>query len=102
MKIPVDGNLEKYVRKIAENPDLEYWRDHESPSWFQDEKLNGGFDALDDVFGFSFRPKDGVEYWFQFSIEEATRAANGEIIAFQLYQGEVDWMVPPQKSYFTS
>jgi hypothetical protein len=55
------------------------WAEHESDDWWQTEELCGGYDATESAFCFSYYAPEGDEFWFQFTLAQAAKIANGEI-----------------------
>ena len=44
------------------------WAGHESDDWFQSESFEGGFDADENAFCFSYYDADKNEFWLQTSL----------------------------------
>ena len=80
MELLVDDELRRLARQIVEeNLSREQWRKIEADDWFQTDHYEGGFDATEDAFCFSFYPTAGPELWFQFSLDEALEIAEGRL-----------------------
>jgi hypothetical protein len=80
MELVVDEELRNIARRISQQGrQLEDWRAIESDDMFQTEHYIGGFDATEDAFCFSFCPAAGREHWFQFSLDDAVRIADGHL-----------------------
>lgn len=84
MLIPVTQDLITIFRQILQsNKSLEEWSEIESDDMFHRGSYEGGFDATEQAFCFSFYDSQGAEFWFQLTLEEIMRmAADG--------QGEVE------------
>jgi len=79
-EIEVSEQLRTICREISESDwSEEDWADHESDDWWQTEELTGGYDATESAFCFSYYAADGDEYWFQITLGQAGKIANGEI-----------------------
>ena len=79
MMYRVDEELRGICREIQKTGfTLDQWADHESDDWFQTNRYSGGFDATEMEFTFSVWI-DGVEYWFQFSRDDADRIVSGKL-----------------------
>jgi hypothetical protein len=78
MQFPVDEELRAICQEIvARNEPLEEWRATESDDEFQTEHFEGGFDADEDAFCFSYHEPEGAELWFQFTLAEAAAIVAG-------------------------
>ncbi len=78
MKIEIDGTLREIAEKIvAEGKSADEWAAIESDDLFQEGRYEGGFDADEGEFCFSYYGEEG-EAWFQFSLELAHAIAAGE------------------------
>jgi len=70
-QLKVNKEFKQILNRIKEeNKSITEWREIESSDMFQSESFNGGFDATEDKFLFSYYDLDGKEYWFEFSLEE--------------------------------
>ncbi len=77
MVIPINEDLKAICRQIIEqNLSLEQWEGIESDDMFQTSIFEGGFDATEKEFLFSYFGEK--EYWFQLSLTEVSRITNGE------------------------
>lgn len=80
MELEVTEGFRQLCRSIeAEGRTLEEWSAIESDDMFQVESFEGGFDAIEDAFCFSFYDDDGSEWWFQVTLEEVRQIAGGEL-----------------------
>ena len=79
MQLAIDSEFRSICRAIvAENQTEEEWAEAESDDMFQSESYEGGFDADEEAFCFSYYAPDGQEYWFQVTLAEVKAAAAGE------------------------
>jgi hypothetical protein len=70
MKIKIDGDLMTICKQIVNYKHTEdEWAGMESGDMFQIGRYNGGFDADDMFFAFSFEEK-GEEWCFSLNLEE--------------------------------
>lgn len=81
--------VELCERIVDENKSLDDWSLVESSDMFQHGSYNGGFDAIEMEFCFSFYDSEGMEYWFQVSLEDVIRIANAEKTTIQMRKAEV-------------
>ena len=72
---------------VAEDKTEDEWAEIESSDMFQTQKYCGGFEALEEEFCFSAYLTDG-EYWFQISLEQVQRIADGENVVLDLRRPE--------------
>jgi len=80
MEIVVDDQLREICASIeAQSLSENEWAGRESDDEFQTKNYCGGFDADEKAFCFSFFAPSGVEYWFQFSLEEASLINSGAL-----------------------
>jgi hypothetical protein len=80
MLLKVDTELREICEEIVErDQSLEDWRETESDDEFQTDHYEGGYDADEDAFCFSHHAPDGEELWFQVTLAEVERIAEGEI-----------------------
>jgi hypothetical protein len=80
MQLKVDTELRGICEEIVErDQSLEDWRETESDDEFQTDHYEGGFDADEGAFCFSHFGPDGQELWFQVTLEEVARIAEGDI-----------------------
>ena len=79
-EIEVSERLRDICLEISESDWSEAdWAEHESDDWWQTEELCGGYDATESAFCFSYYTPEGEEFWFQFTLAQAAKIANGEI-----------------------
>ncbi len=80
MFVSINSDFLEICRKIlSSNRSKEDWALIESDDMFQLEQYEGGFDASEEAFCFSYYTDSGQEYWFQISLEDVERILNGEI-----------------------
>jgi hypothetical protein len=80
MQIQVDHEFLTLCEEILkEDHSLEEWREIESDDMFQSPHYEGGFDATEDAFCFSYYDSDGGELWFQLTISEMTQVVAGDL-----------------------
>ena len=79
MTLLVDEELKEICLEIvAQQWSEQQWAQSEADDWFQTERFQGGYDATEKAFCFSFHASDSGEYWFQISLAEAESIARGE------------------------
>ncbi|CAN5596219.1 hypothetical protein BH11BAC3_BH11BAC3_44050 [soil metagenome] len=79
MIIPINEELKSICSQIIEqNLSLEEWAGIESDDMFQTNSFEGGFDATEKEFVFSYF--GDKEYWFQLSLIQVTRINNGDFV----------------------
>jgi len=77
--IPVLDGLRDICKLIvSEHKSQSEWALIESDDMFANGPYVGGFDADENEFCFSYYDDRGHEYWFQFTIDEATVIAAGD------------------------
>lgn len=87
MFIPINEELKSICRQILEqNYSLEEWAGIESDDMFQTDSFEGGFDATENEFVFSYF--GDKEYWFQLSMSEVTRIINGDDLKIKSISAE--------------
>jgi hypothetical protein len=80
MQILIDDEFLTICEEILkEGHSLEEWREIESDDMFQTSHYEGGFDATEDAFCFSYFDPDGDELWFQLTLSEIRKAVAGEL-----------------------
>ena len=78
--LAVTADLVAICREIlAQEYGPEEWAEVESDDMFQRGPFEGGYDATEEAFTFSYRDPGGGELWFQFTLAEAPRIVSGEI-----------------------
>lgn len=78
MRVPIDKALRDICAAIVgERKTAEEWAEMESDDMFSEGSFAGGYDADESAFCFSFFATDRKEYWFQFTLDEARRIADG-------------------------
>ena len=68
---------------LVEGKNCAQWAEIESSDMFQDGPYEGGYDADEESFCFSYY-EDGQEYWFQITLEEAEAIAKHEKEAVEI------------------
>ena len=80
MQIPIDDEFLTVCEEILkEDHSLEEWREIESDDMFQYPHYEGGFDATEDAFCFSYYDPSGEEFWFQLTLGQITEAVAGDL-----------------------
>ena len=80
MQLRVDPEFRGVCEDIvAREQSIQDWRDTESDDEFQTEHYEGGYDADEDAFCFSYFPADGEELWFQVTLAEVERIAKDQM-----------------------
>lgn len=62
---------------VAEARSLDAWALVASDDMFQIGQFEGGFDAIERAFCFSYYDPQGNEFWFQLTLAEVAAVANG-------------------------
>ena len=71
MNIKIDDNFLLIAKAILSfNKNNDEWSAIESDDMFQTERYEGGYDATEEAFCFSYYDTEGKEYWFQLSLDE--------------------------------
>jgi hypothetical protein len=65
---------------VAESLTEAEWAERESDDMFQSEHYCGGFESEESAFCFSHHRDDGSEWWFQLTLDEVARVADGDAI----------------------
>ena len=85
MELIVDEELRMHCVDIMnQNIDAKGWDEIASCDMFQSANYCGGFESIEDEFCFSHYSKNGNEYWFQFSLIDASKIAKGELTRLQM------------------
>jgi hypothetical protein len=71
------------VQIVAEALPEAGWAEREADDTFQTEHYSGGFDATESAFCFSHYRDDGTEWWFQLSLDDVARVADGEAVTLK-------------------
>jgi hypothetical protein len=80
MQIPIDEEFLTLCEQILkEGLSLGEWREIESDDMFQSPHYEGGFDATEDAFCFSYFDANDGELWFQLTLSEIMEAVAGKI-----------------------
>ena len=84
MNIPVTEELKNICKAIVETNWTESrWAEHESDDWFQSESFEGGFDADENAFCFSYYDADKNEFWLQFTLADVRKILDGKITSVE-------------------
>lgn len=76
--IPITPEFKEICKEIvSENLSETEWSAIESDDMFQSSSFEGGFDATENAFTFSFFTNN-KEYWFQLSLEEVQKIYGGQ------------------------
>jgi hypothetical protein len=90
MQIQIDHEFLTLCEQILkEDHSLEEWREIESDDMFQTPHYEGGFDATEDAFCFSYYDPDGGELWFQLTLSEMMQAVAGQLKSIEARRPEV-------------
>lgn len=77
-QIEADDHLRAICREIvAEGKTAVEWGQIESDDMFSAGPFEGGYDATEQEFLFSYYAPDGTEYWLGFPLEIASKIASG-------------------------
>lgn len=80
-----DAEFTSICRQIAaENKTADEWAEIEADDMFQTDRYEGGYDADEQAFCFSYWTPDGEEYWFQLALEDVAAIAAGERRSIEL------------------
>lgn len=80
MKIHVTKELRAICDEIqAENKTDDKWALIESDDMFQSESFEGGYEAGDRAFWFSYYAPDSSEWWFKLTLQDVHRICVGEL-----------------------
>ena len=84
MRLPVDDILRSICQDIRQQSfEEQAWAAVESDDWFRKPPYEGGFDATENAFCFSYFAEGGHEYWFQFPLSAVEKVLQGEIQHFE-------------------
>lgn len=84
MVITVNKDFLSICKNILEQKlKEEEWAKLESDDMFQEGSFEGGYDADEIAFCFSYYDNNGEEYWFQLTLDEIEKVAYGEMIDFE-------------------
>lgn len=90
MQVQIDHEFRTICEEILkEDYSLEEWREIESDDMFQSPHYQGGFDATEDAFCFSYYDSDRGELWFQLTLSQIMEAAAGELKSVEARPAEV-------------
>jgi hypothetical protein len=80
MKLKIDKEFKEICKEILnQNKAPEEWALIESSDMFQTEKYNGGYDADEMAFCFSYYDESGKEFWFQITAEEIRKISENKL-----------------------
>ncbi|KAA5540606.1 hypothetical protein [Adhaeribacter rhizoryzae] len=89
VELEVDQEFAAICKQIKEeNKSEAEWRLIESDSMFQTENYEGGFDATEMEFCFSYYDAAGREYWFQLPLAQVQEIAAGKSLKLYLREAE--------------
>jgi hypothetical protein len=78
MKMEIDQEFISICQKILdEQKSKEEWAEIESDDMFQTGSFEGGYDATEEAFCFSYYNENQDEFWFQLTLDEITEIVNG-------------------------
>ena len=78
MELEVNEEFRNICTQIlAEQKTPEQWAAEESDDEFQTESFEGGYDATEEAFCFSFYDEQGRDFWFQLTLDEIREVAQG-------------------------
>jgi len=79
-QLRVDDELRGICRSILiEEKTDDDWSQIESDDMFQVGSYVGGYSAIEQEFWFSYYDTENKEWWFGFSLYDASRIADGEL-----------------------
>ena len=79
MEIRISDELRQICERIVlEDKSEAEWALIESCDMFQTEHFNGGFDADEQAFCFSYYDENESEFWFQMSLSEVADIISGK------------------------
>jgi len=79
MNIPITDELKKICDDIVKADWTEsQWAGHEADDWFHTDNFEGGFDADENAFCFSYSAPNRDEILFQISLSDVKRILNGQ------------------------
>ena len=85
MNIKIDDNFLLIAKAILSfNKNNDEWSAIESDDMFQTERYEGGYDATEEAFCFSYYDTEGKEYWFQLSLDEIKQIEEKKILEIKL------------------
>jgi hypothetical protein len=85
----LDSEAATQLREIcqaiaARQLSLAQWEAVESSDEFQTGRIEGGFEAAEGAFTFSYFEVGGGEWWFDLTLERALAVASGESVNLEL------------------
>ncbi len=90
-QLTVDEELVEICRRItSEGKTEDEWAEIESCDMFQSEHYCGGYDAIEQLFCFSYYSSSGKEWWFHFTLDEASHVVNGPLKYLDIYEPQND------------
>ena len=89
MEIPISPELESICFQImVKDLTPAQWSENESTDMFQNDEFCGGFNAVENMFCFSYFTENDIEYWFQLSLFDAIQIAKGKELQIVAYSSE--------------
>ena len=89
MKHIVESELRDICSDIVDRDlSVDEWREAGSTDEFQGDRYQGGYDAEEDAFRFTYFGTDSTELFFQFTLEEAADIAGGGQKAVEAHADE--------------
>ena len=80
MMLSVEPELKQIcVKIVAQRWSEQEWALREADDWFQTERYEGGYDATEEAFCFSYYAPDSKEYWFQVTLAEVEDIVAGSV-----------------------
>jgi hypothetical protein len=80
MKLRVSQKFVVICQRIVDTDWTESeWAAHEADDWFQTDHFDGGYDATENAFCFSYVRADLCEYWLQLTLPEVHDVLAGRI-----------------------
>lgn len=79
MFVSVNENFKRIcIDIVAQDRNDDEWALVQSDDMFQLEEFEGGYEALERAFCFSYYAADSKEYWFQLTLPEIKEVADGK------------------------
>lgn len=89
MTFEVEDELKSICEDIcSQQLSVAEWSLLESDDAFQSSRYCGGFDATERAFCFSLFDKNGDEFWFQFTLDEAKDIVSGNLTMIEARKAE--------------
>ena len=85
-RLEIDQELKQICNEIIKlNLSLVDWKKRESDDIFQTQNYEGGFDAIEEAFCFSYYDKSKKEYFLQFPLNDVKKILNGDINYIKIF-----------------